>query len=212
MPIEVDRNYCGMHHHSSLVRMSTTPLDASVTPERCRDARKYGKLTITKDKYIDAKINKTVHTRLFLVGSIYENGKCRGGSHTIDNYAYSQIFVYREYTLTMISYQATFDTRTDAMLTNGYGFCKLADSSCDTGSSMIICEATPTHCQLTLLKSAEFTELVGHKWNLTNPPTRSPADRKPSITPLSTISTPIVLMTKPSQDMMRFVRKKEVIR
>jgi hypothetical protein len=203
--------HCGMHHHTSIVQLRTTPLDTPVTPEQCRDAKKYGRLSLSPDREIAAKVNKTVHSRVFVSGGIYENGKCFGGEQLIDGYRYSNIVLYREYTITIASYQATFDTRTGSMLTNGYGFCSLSDGSCDTGESIVIYDPTPESCHLRLLKSTQFTEWTGHRWNLSQSAPPPLSNNKPRVSSLSMITTPTVLITDAAHDMLRFVRKKEVI-
>ena len=150
-----------MHSHVSLADARLTPLDTRVTVEQCLEAKKFAQLSINPKQTIPAKMNKTTHTRMYVVGRVTGNGECQGGNAPIGGVDYSNIAVYKEFTLTVVSYLALFDSNTDVMFTNGYGFCKLSDNSCHTGHSTLLFDPIASTCSLLHLKSVEFTETRG---------------------------------------------------
>jgi hypothetical protein len=203
--------HCGMHHHTSLTSARLTPKIIPLTAVQCQEARKFGNLVISQQIKIEAKMNKTTVTKLFAAGRIYSNGKCSGESYTVNGETFGGMVAYREYSFTMTTYSALFDFTTGFMLTNGYSFCKISEGICDTGDSLLLYEEPAETCQLTFLKSVEFSEIKGRSWNHEQPAYEVKrtgwANISTTWTNMNYKETPTVLMSKNNKDLIRFVLK-----
>jgi hypothetical protein len=205
--------HCGMHHHSSLAQMQLIPEDLIPTTAQCLQAKQYGLIALNERLSIAAAMNKTTVTKIFLAGRIQGNGNCQGGTVMIRGEEFSGMVHFREYRVTITEYLAQFDSQTQSMLTNGYGFCKLTASHCNTGQSLLLYSAPTNTCNLMFLKTADFYEISGQRL------LPSPFGNASSVLQTDTLrenpelqDTPVVLMTKAASDVLRFIRRTETIR
>jgi hypothetical protein len=111
-------------------------------------------------------MNKTTTSKIFLAGHMHGSGKCEGGSIVLDGITYTSMVHYKEFHITITSYLAQFESTTQNMLTNGYGFCKLSAGSCDTGPSRLLYQTPAEVCDLVFLKTVEFIEMSGQQQQL----------------------------------------------
>jgi hypothetical protein len=204
--------HCGLYSHSTLTKMQITPETITLTMEQCRDAKRFGQITIDK-RTISAKMNKTVTTKTFIAGQITANGECKGGKVLVNGGEFDHMVHYKEYVVTTTSYLALFDLQTKSMLTNGYGYCKYTDENCDTGQSILVYEAPPETCELVFLKSVELIEVKGQQVHYSTR-NKETADLRDTTFSENTAykDTPVVLMTRPSQETIRLIRKSDAVR
>jgi hypothetical protein len=204
--------HCGTRHHSSIKDAQIMPIDTPPSVVQCIQAKDYGLIGIDNKRTIPAHVNRTTLSKLFLVGVTYEDGKCKGGELVINGVTWQDMIHYKEFSVTVTSYMAQFDTSTGAMLTHGYNFCKLSDGRCHTGQSQLIYQTPSETCDLVLLKTTMFYEIQGERPRYTAPtalslPAYTDEQNSTRVENMEYEHTPMVLMTPGNQDTLRFVRK-----
>src|SRR5205085_6403777 len=101
-----------------------------------------------------------------------------------------------------------------AMLTNGYKFCSMRESTCNTGQSFLIISKQSDKCRLVFLRTEQFTEVSGRRYQNRRLKFDSLLDKnfKANLSIFDGegfTNTPIVLVTNKSYNAIRFVRKEE---
>jgi hypothetical protein len=126
-------------------------------------SEQYGLISLNERFSIAAAMNKTTATKIFLAGRILGNGNCQGGTVTIRGEEFSGMVHFREYRVTITEYLAQFYSQTHSKFTNGYGFCKLTATHCNTAQSLLLYSAPTDTCNLLFLKTADFYEISGQR-------------------------------------------------
>ena len=189
-----------------MVKIQTTSVNAHVSEEQCREASITRYMTVAKYISLSVKINTTSHSNMVVVGRIDPDGSCQGGKYMYLGQMRKGMVVNREYSLTVSEYVATFDGITEAMLTNGYTMCDIDAGGCYTGKSTLIYGQRKHTCQLVLLKSILFEEIV-RKQAIVFDRTTFRASNATLYDKITEKQTPIVLMSKDEHDMVRLLRK-----
>jgi len=152
--------YCGMWSHNSYVDMDMYERPIKVSESDCRGyfldraIRKYGTTA-------DLSINATTLFKVVKVGTLEQDGACRGGSFTEGKQKYNNVVVVVEYSITLMEYNAAFEEENGRMITKGLSQCTLRVPTCFTGRSRLNYNLPRTVCTLVYLGKLDITQIQG---------------------------------------------------